>query len=58
LKKRTKKLLQFCRRLVRDSHAKVFASFFKKKRLLSYGRLGKFPNSVNAELVALFNETP
>ena len=35
LKKRTKKLLQGCRRLVRDSRAKVFASFFKKKRFLT-----------------------
>jgi hypothetical protein len=34
LKKRTKKLLQGCRGLIRDSRAKVFASFFKKKRLL------------------------
>jgi hypothetical protein len=34
LKKRTKKLLRGCRRVVRDSRAKVFASFFKKKRLL------------------------
>jgi hypothetical protein len=34
LKKRTKKLLHDCRRLVRDSRAKVFASFFKKKRFL------------------------
>jgi hypothetical protein len=32
LKKRTKKLLRGCRRLLRDSRAKVFASFFKKKR--------------------------
>jgi len=31
LKKRTKKLLLGCRRVVRDSRAKVFASFFKKK---------------------------
>jgi hypothetical protein len=35
LKKRTKKLLHGCREVVGDSPAKVFASFFKKKRLLS-----------------------
>jgi hypothetical protein len=34
LKKRTKKLLRGCRGLLRDSRAKVFASFFKKKRFL------------------------
>jgi hypothetical protein len=33
LKKRTKKLLRGCRGLAGDSRAKVFASFFKKKRL-------------------------
>jgi hypothetical protein len=35
LKKRTKKLLHSCRRLVRDSQAEVFASLFKKKRFLT-----------------------
>jgi hypothetical protein len=35
LKKRTKKLLYGCRGLVGDSRAKVFASFFKKKRFLA-----------------------
>jgi hypothetical protein len=34
LKKRTKKLLHFGRGVVGDSPAKVFASFFKKKRFL------------------------
>jgi hypothetical protein len=34
LKKRTKKLLHGCRRVVRGSRAEVFASFFKKKRFL------------------------
>jgi len=34
LKKSTKKLLHGCRGLVGDSRAKVFASFFKKKRFL------------------------
>jgi prevent-host-death family protein len=34
LKKRTKKLLHGCRGLAGDSHAKVFASFFKKKCFL------------------------
>jgi len=34
LQKRTKKLFHGCCRLPRDSRAKVFASFFKKKRLL------------------------
>ena len=34
LKKRTKKLLRGCRRLVRDSRARVFASFSKKKCFL------------------------
>jgi hypothetical protein len=40
--KKTKKLSQGCRGLVGDSRAKVFASFFKKKRFLSYvgGKLG------------------
>jgi hypothetical protein len=33
-KKRTKKLLRGCRGLAGDSRAKVFASFFKKKRFL------------------------
>jgi hypothetical protein len=33
--KRTKKLLLGCRGVVRDSRVKVFASFFKKKRLPS-----------------------
>jgi len=36
LKKETKKLLNGCRRLIRDSRAKVFASFFKKKRFLPW----------------------
>jgi hypothetical protein len=36
LKKRTKKLLRGCRRLLRDSRVKVFASFFKKKRFLRF----------------------
>jgi hypothetical protein len=31
LKKRSKKLLRGCRRLVRDSRAKVLLLFFKKK---------------------------
>jgi hypothetical protein len=31
LKKRTKKLLHGCRRILRDSRAKVFASFFQKE---------------------------
>jgi hypothetical protein len=35
LQKRTKKLLHGCRGLVSDSRAKVFASFFKKKRFLA-----------------------
>jgi hypothetical protein len=35
LKKRTKKLLRGCRGLAGDSRVKVFAAFFKKKRLLS-----------------------
>jgi hypothetical protein len=35
LKKRTNKLLLGCRGLAGDSHANVFASFFKKKRLLT-----------------------
>jgi hypothetical protein len=35
LKKRTKKLLRGCRGLAGDSLARGFASFFKKKRLLS-----------------------
>jgi hypothetical protein len=34
--KRTTKLLRGCRRVVRDSHAIVFASFFKKTRFLAY----------------------
>jgi hypothetical protein len=35
LQKRTKKLWHGCRRLVGDSRANVFASFFKKKRFLA-----------------------
>jgi hypothetical protein len=35
LKKRTKKLFYGCRGLAGGSRAKVFASFFKKKRLLA-----------------------
>jgi hypothetical protein len=35
LKKRTKKRLHGCRGLAGDSRAKVFASFFKKKRFPS-----------------------
>jgi hypothetical protein len=35
LKKGTKTLLRGCRGLPGDSLAKVFASFFKKKRLLT-----------------------
>jgi hypothetical protein len=34
--KKNQKTFARCRGLLRDSRAKVFASFFKKKRLLSY----------------------
>jgi len=42
LKKRTKKLWHGCRGLVGDSQAKVFASFFKKKRFLSKSTASRF----------------
>jgi hypothetical protein len=46
LKKRTKKLLRRCRGLAgeaRDSVAKVFASFFKKKRFAWLNKNGRRP---------------
>jgi hypothetical protein len=45
--KRTKKLLRGCRGILSDSRVKVFASFFKKKRLLPWSFAGK--NAAGAE---------
>jgi hypothetical protein len=50
LKKSTKKLLLGCRRLVRDSRARAFASFFKKKRFLLILRRAAIGNVLNLSL--------